>query len=346
MVNGIAAEILMPDDFILASLNKVDTIYFGGGTPSVLSKASIEQLLNSIQKKFTLANNPEITLEANPDDINAKNLNIWKMAGINRLSVGIQSFDDAELQWMNRAHNATQSIKCLEEIQQAGFNNFSADLIYGSPMQSAEILQKNLDLLFAYKVPHISCYALTEEPKTALQHLIKTKKCPPINTDVQADAFEQLCLQMQKNGYEQYEISNFCLPGYRSRHNSSYWQGKPYWGFGPSAHSFNGINKRRWNNANNALYLQSIQKNIVPFEEEDLTTAQQMNEAILISLRTSEGLGYEKFAQQFGDKHAGALLQNAQKYISSGKMNFTNNYLVLTQKGKFLADGIAADLFF
>jgi len=209
-----------------------------------------------------------------------------------------------------------------------------------------KLFPKNLEILFQYKVPHISCYALTVEPKTALHHLIEKKKYPPVNTDEQANAFETICILMKENGYEQYEISNFCRHGFRSRHNSSYWQGKPYWGFGPAAHSFNGKNKRRWNIANNTLYLQSIRKNNIPFEEEILTMEQQMNEAILISLRTSEGLGLENFSKKFGKNNAEKLLQNAQKFIAQKKMIFYNQRLVLQDEGKFLADGIAADLFF
>lgn len=247
---------------------------------------------------------------------------------------------------MNRAHNATESAKCLAEINQAGFNNYSVDIIYGSAMQKKEQLEKNLEILFQYKVAHISCYALTVEPKTVLHYLIENKKYPTINADVQADEFETLCRLMKENGYEQYEISNFCRPGFRSRHNSSYWQGKPYWGFGPAAHSFNGKNKRRWNIANNSLYQQSISKNKIPFEEEILTEVQQMNEAILISLRTSEGLNLENFAINFGKSRSQILLQNAQKYINQGKMIFYQSFLKLTDEGKFLADGIAADLFF
>lgn len=345
MVNGITREILMANDFI-DDTQKIDSIYFGGGTPSVLPAESIEQLHKHIRQKFSITSNAEITLEANPDDITAEQLMRWKNIGINRLSVGIQSFDDAELKWMNRAHTAAQSLKCLEEINHAGFKNFSADLIYGSALQSLEKLQQNLNRLFHFRVPHISCYALTVEPKTALHHLIQKKKFPEINPDVQAEAFEIVCRLMQEKGYEQYEISNFCLPGFCSRHNSSYWQGKPYWGFGPAAHSFDGKNKRRWNLANNALYLQNIEKNNLPFEEEQLIQTQQMNEAILISLRTSEGLDMEKFAQHFGKTNADRLLNHAQKYISSEKINLNQQHLVLTQAGKFLADGIAADLFF
>ena len=345
MVNGIATEILLPNEFIDHS-QTIETIYFGGGTPSILSTSCIIQLLLCIEKKFTITANPEITLEANPDDITAETLIYWKNAGINRLSVGIQSFDEEELKWMNRAHNASESIKCLAEINDAGFTNYSADLIYGSATQGNKLFPKNLEILFQYKVPHISCYALTVEPKTALHHLIEKKKYPPVNTDEQANAFETICTLMKEKGYEQYEISNFCRHGFRSRHNSSYWQGKPYWGFGPAAHSFNGKNKRRWNIANNTLYLQSIRKNNIPFEEEILTMEQQMNEAILISLRTSEGLGLKNFSTKFGKNNAEKLLKNAQKFIAQEKMIFYNQRLLVKDEGKFLADGIAADLFF
>ncbi len=345
MMECIAKEIRLPDDFI-AQKEKIESIYFGGGTPSILKPQAIAGLLESIHTKFSVHPLAEITLEANPDDINIQTLSAWKKMGINRLSVGIQSFDEAELKWMNRAHSAAESLSCLDAINDAGFKNYSADLIYGSPLQSNEQLQKNAAILFEKKVPHISCYALTVEPKTALHHLISKQKSPDVDTAKQAEQFEFLLKEMKANGYEQYEISNFSVPGFRSRHNSSYWQRKPYYGYGPAAHSFNGLNKRRWNVANNALYIQSLRQNKIPYEEETLSDIQQLNEYMMIGLRTSEGLDIEKIKKEFGIRYADDALQKAKKYIDQHKLVFNNGFLTLTNEGKFFADGIAADLFF
>ncbi|MFZ1528650.1 MAG: radical SAM family heme chaperone HemW [Ferruginibacter sp.] len=345
MMECIAREILLPDDFI-TDREKIESIYFGGGTPSIIKPEVIGHLLEIMYKKFSVAPLAEITLEANPDDISGQTLLQWKKMGINRLSVGIQSFGEAELKWMNRAHSAAESHSCLDAVNEAGFENYSADLIYGSPLQSNEQLQKNARILFEKKVPHISCYALTVEPKTALHHLISKQKSPDVDTAKQAEQFELLLKEMKAHGYEQYEISNFSLPGFRSRHNSSYWQRKPYYGYGPAAHSFNGLNKRRWNVANNALYMRSLQQNMIPYEEETLTAVQQLNEYIMISLRTCEGMEIEKVKNEFGAAYSDVILQKSKKYIDQHKMISENGFLLLTDAGKFFADGIAADLFF
>ncbi|HRD58979.1 MAG TPA: radical SAM family heme chaperone HemW, partial [Ferruginibacter sp.] len=287
MVEAICKEIILTPVFDKNEF--IETIYFGGGTPSLLSMPELEKILNTIRQKFSIVTDAEITLEANPDDINPTVLQAWLQAGINRLSLGIQSFNEAELKWMNRAHHAAQSLQSIDQIQAAGFQNFSVDLIYGSPLLSNDDLIKNVGIIFEKNIPHISCYALTVEYKTALYYLIDKNKSPNVDESIQADQFEILQALMNKNGYEQYEISNFAKPGYRSKHNSSYWKSKPYYGFGPSAHSYDGNKTRRWNVANNALYIQSIEKNILPQEEEILTPAQQMNEYIMIGLRTIEG---------------------------------------------------------
>ena len=303
LIQSLIQEINEPNSFIDYE-ESIDTIYFGGGTPSLLSKDQLEKILDALSANFKINYGAEITFEANPDDINPESLDYWKNTGINRLSVGIQSFDPEELKWMNRAHRAKEAMSCLHNIRDAGFQNFSVDLIYGSPLLQDDQLIENCRVLFQQQVPHISCYALTVEPKTALSHLISAHKTEDINTNKQADQFEILLSQMKENGYEQYEISNFCVPGFRSKHNSSYWQGKPYWGFGPAAHSFNGNNLRRWNIANNALYIKSIDKHIIPFEEERLTTVQQMNEYIMISLRTMEGISLVGFIKRFGKEQS------------------------------------------
>ena len=242
---------------------EIETIYFGGGTPSILNITDLQLLFIALRKKFIFRPNIEITLEANPDDITPAKLIFWKQAGINRLSVGIQSFIEEELVWMNRAHTATESLQCIDEIKQAGFTNFSVDLIYGSPLLSNEDWKKNVATIIEKNIPHISCYALTVEPKTALDKMIAQHKRPPLDAEKQAHQFLLLIEWLQAAGYEHYEISNFAKPGMRSKHNSSYWKGKKYYGFGPSAHSFDGI-RRRWNISNNALYVQFLKNNTIP----------------------------------------------------------------------------------
>ncbi len=322
----------------------IETIYFGGGTPSLLSPAVIMSLLNSIKNNYVISEDAEITIEANPDDVSFERLTTWKDAGINRLSIGIQSFKQTDLEWMNRAHNATQANACLLMIQEAGFKNFSADLIYGTPGLTDKEWKFNVDRLINLGVPHIACYALTVEPNTALQKMITLKKKAGINTDEQARQFLLLMKWMRAAGYEHYEISNFAKPGSRSRHNSSYWQGKKYIGIGPSAHSYDGTT-RRWNVANNALYIQSIKKDIIPFEEEKLTRVQQMNEYIMTSLRTIEGLDLNLIENNFSSKERKRIEMEIQKHVLNNKILLTNEKIILTDEGKLFADGIAVDLF-
>lgn len=346
-------------DVLLKALNKeikltapfdrdeiIHSIYFGGGTPSLLTEAELRSIAGGVQEKFTVDATAEFTLEANPDDIHPALLQQWKNIGINRLSLGVQSFNEAELKWMNRAHNASQSLQSIDDIKAAGFTNFSVDLIYGSPLLSNDDFEKNVNIIIEKNIPHISCYALTVEERTALHHLIEKKKSLPVDEARQAEQFQLLLELTAAAGYEQYEISNFAKPGFRSRHNSSYWQGKPYYGFGPSAHSFNGNNKRQWNIANNALYIQSLEQNAIPREEEILTSTQQLNEYIMISLRTMEGIGLSVVKERFGEKEAGTLLLNAATFLQENLLEQNNDHLILTKKGKFLADGIAAELFF
>jgi oxygen-independent coproporphyrinogen-3 oxidase len=324
--------------------NLVETIYFGGGTPSLLEKEDLERLFDALRKKFRISPGAEITLEANPDDINPGKLRHWQETGINRLSVGIQSFQDEELRWMNRAHGAADSIRSIREIMDAGFTNYSIDLIYGSPLLTDGALRENLQTAISLNIPHLSCYALTLEPKTALHHLVNAGKRPDVDTGRQADQFLLLMDQLADAGYEHYEISNFALPGMRSRHNSSYWQGKPYYGFGPSAHGYDG-KRRRWNLPNNALYIQSLANNELSFEEEILTPSQQVNEYIMTSLRTSRGLDLEKLNLEFGEPVGRQVQRAAEKYLSTSQLNREGACLILTRNGKLFADGIAADLF-
>jgi len=328
----------------------VNTIYFGGGTPSLLETSSLKAILEAIKKRFVVSKDPEITLEANPDDISATKLSEWRALGINRFSVGIQSFQDAELSWMNRAHTAVDSLQCIDMIRAAGFDNFSADLIYGSPLLSDEDWKKNVATLIDKQVPHISCYALTVEPKTALHQMIRLQKKLPVDTDKQARQFEELMDWMEQAGYEQYEISNFCKPGMRSKHNSSYWlqlgegTAAGYYGFGPSAHSFDG-QSRSWNIANNALYIRSLQLGDLPRETEQLSASQKLNEYIMTALRTHEGINLKLI-----EEYSGIILRNqvedaGKKWQQNECMLIRNEQMSLTKKGKLFADGIASDLF-
>ncbi len=341
MVYAIGMEAKLRKRYIT---EKVCTVYIGGGTPSLLPVTSLRTLLSKMHENFTIAPDAEITLEANPDDINIDNLTSWKSLGINRLSIGVQSFFDADLQWMNRAHNARQAIRCIELAKKAGFYNLSIDLIYGTPTLSDAQWEKNVEQAVALGIPHLSCYALTVEPKTALHHMIETRKVPDVSEEKQSHHFELLGKWLREAGYEHYEISNFAKPGFQSKHNSSYWQGKPYIGLGPSAHSFNGVS-RQWNIANNNLYMASIQKGTVPFEIEYLTPQQQLNEYIMTSLRTMQGTSLIHIAKIWSDTEAANIIKEAKKHIVSGNINYVNNHLTLTRKGKLLADGIAAELF-
>jgi len=321
----------------------IETIYFGGGTPSLLETDELNPILERLHTLFPVTPDAEITLEANPDDISPAKLREWRNAGINRLSIGIQSFFDEDLRWMNRAHDAAQAAGCIEMAQHEGFGNISIDLIYGGPTLPDSNWKANVDRAIGLGIPHLSCYALTVEPRTALDTLIHQQKKQDVSPEDQARQFLLLMDWTASAGYEHYEISNFALPGKRSRHNSSYWQGKTYLGLGPSAHSFNG-RSREWNIANNAKYIAAEGSAVA--ELEVLTTVQQLNEYIMISLRTSEGCNLPEIIRRFGAAAANELKNNAGAYILSGTMRRVGDCLQLTREGKLLADGIASQLFF
>lgn len=323
---------------------RVDTIYFGGGTPSLLDTKELQLLLSRVYSTFHVAPDAEITLEANPDDLDADKLLSLREAGINRLSIGIQSFHEADLQWMNRAHNSRQALDCIVQAQQLGFRNITIDLIYGGPTLSDEGWRQNVEQAIALGVPHLSCYALTVEPGTALDHFIRKKKMAATDPDKAARHFELLMQWLEAAGYEHYEISNFALPGWHSRHNSSYWQGKSYLGIGPSAHSFNG-HSRQWNVANNATYIKRITAGEIPAETESLTREMQFNEYIMTALRTSAGCNLEWVAEKFGAEQSLRLQRESRQFIDKGWMVAQGETLRLTKAGRLFADGIAADLF-
>lgn len=340
LINALLKEIALSTAY---NDKSIETIYFGGGTPSLLQAESLNTILNALHQKFRIAPDAEITLEANPDDISEQLLASWKSVGINRLSIGVQSFFEEDLKWMNRAHSAEQSVNSIVLAQHAGFEHLTIDLIYGSPGLSDEKWQYNIEKAIDFDIPHLSCYALTVEPKTALHSLIAKNKMRDTDPEQQARQFVQLMNRLEEAGYEHYEISNFSLPGKRSRHNTAYWQDKPYYGFGPSAHSFNGKDTRSWNVANNSLYIQSLRQNIIPLQKEKLTTVQRLNEYIMTSLRTMEGIDLNHVENRFGVAYAQRLLAASRAH--SEKMVIQNKCLRLTNAGKLFADGIAADLF-
>ncbi len=323
----------------------IQSIYFGGGTPSVLSAKEISTLLKRINADYEVDDNAEITMEANPDDINAAYLSDVKSAGINRMSIGIQSFNDRDLLWMNRSHTGAQAAQCLDLIVQAGFDKITADLIYGIPMLSHSEWSSNIDTILSKGIGHISCYALTVEPKTALQHLIAKGKSVPVSDQHTAEQFEILQQKLSDAGFEHYEISNFAKNGQYAIHNSSYWLGNHYLGLGPSAHSYNG-KTREWNMSNNALYIKSIENDGSYIETELLDVYKQMNEKIMTSLRTMWGLDINKFELQFGKAYTSILLNEMLNLTQQGLLKNDNGIVTISRHGKILADGIISDLFF
>ncbi len=340
--NELVAALLSEINFRKAYLQneQIETIYFGGGTPSLLQLSDLRLQIEKISSIYNIIPGAEITIETNPDDITDEKLKGWKEIGINRLSIGVQSFFEEDLKWMNRAHSAEQAMANLE-LAKKYFNNISIDLIYGTPLLSNENWKQNVNKAIEYNIPHLSCYALTVEPKTALHKMIREQQSDDINPDKQSEQFLLLMQWMEEMGYEHYEISNFAKPGFRSKHNSSYWQGKKYIGIGPSAHSFDGAS-RQWNISNNNIYIDSINKGIIPCEKEVLTTTQQLNEYIMTSLRTMEGLDLNRFEEGASCE----LRAMSKKYIERRLIGEEKNHLRLTKEGKLLADGIAADLFF
>ena len=343
MVAALAKELSLQQTFLANT--PVATIYFGGGTPSLLTLDEYSRLMEAIHKNFPVAANAEVTLEANPDDIDPVKLAGWKAAGINRLSIGIQSFWEEELRWMNRAHNAAQAERCIAETLDAGFTNFSIDLIYGSPLLTDERWQQHVAQALAYGVPHLSCYALTVEEKTPLHRMIRMQKKQEPDADKQARQFLLLMQWLQAAGYEHYEVSNFALPGFRSKHNAAYWKGTPYLGIGPSAHSYNG-SFRSWNVANNARYIQMISEGNIPHEKEQLTETQKLNEYLMVSLRTMEGVDTDLIGKVWGPEKMQGVLKRSGRFIENGLLVYNKPRLQLNNQGMLMADGIAADLFF
>jgi oxygen-independent coproporphyrinogen-3 oxidase len=321
----------------------IETIYFGGGTPSILTIDDIRFLIDTVYKQYKIVESPEITLEANPDDLNEETILQYANSPINRLSIGVQSFFEDDLELMNRAHNSAEAKKCLEFATQY-FDNISIDLIYGMPNMSNEKWLQNIETALSFNIPHISSYALTVEPKTALHKMIKSGSIPTLDDDLAQQHFHILIDTLQEKGFVHYELSNFGKPDYFSKNNTAYWLGKKYIGIGPSAHSYNG-ESRSWNIANNSLYLKAIAENKLPSETETLSKTDQYNEYIMTGLRTIWGVSLERIETEFGTKYLDYLQKQSEKFISDNLLEIENNVLKTTKKGKFLSDGIASDLF-
>jgi oxygen-independent coproporphyrinogen-3 oxidase len=340
MLEAIAKELVLRKPEISS---QVTTIYFGGGTPSLLSEKEINQLVELIARHYDVADEPEITLEANPDDLTQEKIEALAQSRVNRLSIGVQSFFDQDLEYMNRAHNADEARKSMEQAIKH-FNNISIDLIYGLPHLSEETWRKNLAYAFELGVQHISSYALTVEPKTALDHFIKSGKYQAPVDALTEKHFKILQEETEKHGFIQYEISNFGREGFFSKHNTSYWKGVNYVGIGPSAHSYDGLH-RSWNIANNTKYISAIQRNVLPLEKELLSPEDSINEAIMTGLRTIWGVSLEEISNRHGEKFKEEILFQAEKYLEKGILYREQEHLFLRPESYFLADGISADLF-
>ena len=340
LISALAKELeLRKDEF---KNTTIETIYFGGGTPSVLSNDELQFLIEAVYKNYQVIDNPEITLEANPDDLDDNRIIQLSKTPINRLSIGIQSFHEKDLKLMNRAHNAQEAKACLKIATQY-YDNINLDLIYGIPNSTNAEWLENIKTALSFGVPHISSYALTVEPKTALASFIEKGIIDNVDDDMAHDQFHILIDQLEAAGFDHYELSNFGKPGFYSKNNSAYWLGKPYLGIGPSAHSFNG-EQRAWNVKNNSIYINKINKNELPIEIEKLTKNDKYNEFVMTGLRTIWGVSLDKIETQFGKSFLEYLLQQANQYINKQMLYIEDNNLKTTKKGKFLSDGIASDL--
>ena len=323
---------------------EIQTIYFGGGTPSLLESEELQQIFETIYSNYKIAGNPEITLEANPDDLTEEKLKMLQASKINRLSIGVQSFFEEDLKLMNRAHNSEEALKSIK-LARSYFDNISIDLIYGIPGMSVEQWQRNIEISLELGVPHISSYALTVEPNTALQKFIERGKIKPVDDEAAKLHFEILVETLTKNSFEHYEFSNFGKPGYFSENNTAYWLGKPYLGIGPAAHSYDG-NSRKWNISNNPLYIKALENDKIPQETEDLSLSDKYNEYVMTRLRTKFGVELSEVSGKFGEAYKAHFLELAKPLQKEDLLQEKNGVFYITSKGKFLSDGIAADLFF
>ena len=342
LVQALSLELALQKNYLGNEV--VETIYLGGGTPSLLNEKELGEIFHSIHTHFAVADNAEITLEANPDDLSLENLQAIRKVGVNRLSIGIQSFENDILKFLNRAHSAREAADCVTHARNAGFSNISIDLIYAIPGQNNDLWMKNIEQAIALSPEHISSYSLTIEEKTVFGNWFKKGKLKIESDEAAASQMEILMDLLGRAGYEHYEISNFCQPNFYSRHNSSYWKQKKYLGIGPSAHSYNG-SSRQYNIRNNSLYIQSLGQGKIPFEMETLSRANLINEYLLTTLRTSWGCDLDYLAKHFCFDLSVDRKKEIDQFQLLGLIEGKENVLVLTQKGKLLADKIAADLF-
>lgn len=341
LVNMLCREIVLRKEELPEG--EIQTIYFGGGTPSLLSSEELKQIFDTIYSNYPIAEDAEVTLEANPDDLSREKLKVLYNSPINRLSIGVQSFFEEDLKLMNRAHNATEALECIKMANEY-FDNISIDLIYGIPDMSEERWKKNIQIALDLELSHFSCYALTVEPQTALQKFIEKGIIKPVDDDAAKAHFEILTKTLIEAGFVHYEFSNYGKPGYFSRNNTAYWLGRPYLGIGPSAHSYDG-ESRKWNVSNNTLYIKSLQKNEIPMQEEKLSLADKYNEYVMTRLRTMWGISLKEVEEKFGLRFKSYLFDQAKEHIKEGLLKLEEEKLHVTEKGKFLSDGIAADLF-
>lgn len=325
------------------AITPIETIYFGGGTPSLLTYAELQKIIDTVYQKYAVVAAPEITLEANPDDLTSAYLKELNASPVNRLSIGIQSFRDQDLRLMNRAHNSEEAHRCLSEAR-ALFENISIDLIYGIPELSSADWNANIGIALSYDIPHISSYALTVEPNTALPKLIQKGIIPPVKDELAQQHFQILIDMLASANFDHYELSNFGKPSYYSKNNTAYWLGKSYLGIGPSAHSYNGV-QRSWNIANNIQYIKALQANQLPAEIETLSKRDRYNEYVMTGLRTMWGVSLQKIVEEFGPTYKTYLLKQAEKHLQEHLLYLDNEQLFTSKKGKFLSDGIASDLF-
>ena len=342
MLNMLYKEVELRADYL--EDKNIQSIYFGGGTPSILEPEDIARLIDKVSKHFEIDSQVEITLEANPDDLNREKVAKLRQTEINRFSIGIQSFFEEDLRWMNRAHNQKEAESCIMRVQDAGFENISCDLIYGFPLLTDEKWKTNMQKLLDFQIPHISSYSMTVEKKTALDHMIKTGKAPAIDSDQAADQMLMLIDQLKTAGFEQYEISNFAKDGMYAKHNTNYWKGKHYLGIGPSAHSFNGTS-RSWNIANNAKYIQDMAQDKLPLETEQLSLLDRINEYTMTSLRTMWGINLALVEDKFGAEVKKQLLINSEAFIYNKQLTQVDNRLTLSDTGKLMANHIMSELF-
>ncbi len=321
----------------------VETIYFGGGTPSQLSKENFEKIFETIEREYNLAECREITLEANPDDLNPEYIKMLASLPFNRISIGIQTFNEQTLRLLKRRHTAGQAISAVKECRMAGFQNISIDLIYGLPGETPESWKADLEQAISLNVEHISAYHLIYEEGTPLYEMLQKHKVEEVDEDSSVDFFALMIDRLTEAGFQHYEISNFCKPGKHSQHNSSYWTGKKYLGCGPSAHSFNG-NTRQWNVSSLDKYIAGIEKEIPNFDIEELDITTRYNDFVITSLRTMWGLSLNRLEEEFGTEFKQYCLENAQTYLKSGKLEIKDNTLFLSKEGVFISDGIMSDL--